>query len=85
MFVCKRNLLSTWFSSSIHPDVLAGIDESAAYLASRGATLRYDLEEQSGLSDMFSLANAFQVWGSLMSYHKHKPFCEGRYCPAGKG
>lgn len=75
--MCKRNLISSWFSSEVHPDILTGIDETAAFLASRGATLRYDLEEQRGLADMFAMTNAFQVWGCLMSYHKHKPFAEG--------
>jgi hypothetical protein len=78
VFVCKRNLISSWFSSEVHPDILSGIDETAAYLASQGASIRHDLEEQSELADMFSMTNAFQVWGCLMSYHKHKPFAEGK-------
>ena len=71
----KRSLGSSLFISALHPDVAAGMDVALAFLEQQGATLvDFQDEECEAVKEMFTGLNAFRVWSSLMSKHRHEPF-----------
>lgn len=71
----KRSLGSSLLLSALHPDVAAGMDAALAFLEQQGATLvEFKDEECESVKEMFTGLNAFRVWSSLMSKHRHEPF-----------
>ena len=70
----KRNLGSSLFVSALHPDVATGMDAVLKFLEEQGATLVDFEDEDENVKGMFSGLNAFRVWSSLMSKHRHQPF-----------
>lgn len=73
VYYTKRCLGSSLFISALHPDVSVGMDEALSFLEQQGATVVHFDEEES-VKEMFMGLNAFRVWSSLMSKHRHQPF-----------
>lgn len=62
--------------SALHPDISSSIKKAVSCLKEEGCEILPSAAIKDHIPEMFSLLNAFSVWGAYMSKEKHEPFSE---------